>query len=193
MIKRCALLISVLTACNSHVRLTAPGPDAPLQERIEAHGRLAPLAAARALQAMVLPNGAVMASDRLNFLQLAGGQRVTHAEDLLPVVDADSPTAAAVAAGEEAQVTAAALAGSGYSVAAVGAGLQFGALFTEDSAGMLWTGVGLAAAGLIVGLVSTKYFRDAEDERESALILYERDLRAHLHLCVKDQQVVDCP
>src|SRR5579862_8296022 len=86
---RTSVVAVMVSGCgaHAHVRLAAPPADAPAAVMLATYDRLH----AVEIVAKHQRNGTV--SDYA--LDLADGTRVDHAEDLLPVVDADSTTARA--------------------------------------------------------------------------------------------------
>src|SRR5262245_10442890 len=91
---RAAFLLCLLAACvpKPHVRLEAPRADAPSGERVAAYERLEP----RVLdQTMIYDEHHNLVQSTNDSLLLGDGQRIYHAEDLEPVVAANSLTARA--------------------------------------------------------------------------------------------------
>src|SRR5688500_14150932 len=95
MTRVCLALLSIaLGACGEpHVQLQAPRAGAPLAERQRAYERLRPAGTSQRV-IVTTTDTSVSTSTRASVI-LANGQTIHHAEDMLPVVEADSPTAEA--------------------------------------------------------------------------------------------------
>src|SRR5688572_4054989 len=105
------VIATILTAgCHPHVQLQAPDTGAPPEVRMQAFAKLRPISMQQTAHYAVSRYGAVSyAGTSTDYMQLAGGTRVYHAEDILPVVTAGSAAARAAEAGQSAAGTASTL------------------------------------------------------------------------------------
>ncbi len=174
---------------STRVRLRAPSSSSPPAERQEAYQQLRPLGTAGAPDPT---NQLGLANEpRFPFLQLANGQRVVEPLDLLPVVDDDSLTAAAVKRAGEARDIAS-LAWTGGLLALTGGlvAVTLAPVLTTGgdlnsafaAVGLVVIGGGVALGGTVGISVATWFAGDAEAEKMSAFLLYDGDLRRHLAL-----------
>src|SRR5262245_10352001 len=92
--KACSVLClgsSLTAACHQHVALEAPTAAAPEAERVVAYSKLRPLSYHETKTTLTSDWAGVMTQRNVDYLQLAGGQRIYFPEDLLDVVPSDSP------------------------------------------------------------------------------------------------------
>lgn len=193
-----------LTACQAHVSLKAPPPEAPLEDRVKAYEELQRLSS---YELVSVRAGAVVSSAP-SYLQLRNGARVYHPEDLLPVL---APTSVAAQAATESQaargrfgtylgvgggigaaglIAVVALMASAPEVPGVGSP-EFGtALKARGERVGLGVGVGIAsvAVGLGVALIGNLIEgRPAADALRTAFETYDAGLRARLSLPAKGE------
>jgi hypothetical protein len=182
-----------------HQTLVAPSAAAPEAERIAAHERL--FARADAVSGV---RGGTMRTD---YLVLGDGTRIHHPEDLIPVVDAASPTARAAAKSAAASeswrrsrskgIVPWYVAGAGIGVGTV---LMFSGIHSDDGMALTLSGTGLMLGSLIGGLVAGlivegdagERYAEARDERVSAFATYNDDLVKRLALCAQGGDIVPC-
>ncbi len=181
------LLLSLLLTtfgCAPHVRLDPIDPAAELPRRQRAYDRLQPIGRGHDIYVKVVDDSVRHEIDTEK-LRLAGGEVVHHPNDLLPVVDPDSATAAAALQYEKWQsidtlsyVLAGTLLGASAGVAAAS-----WPELRDGSMGAIWAVGGLAfsavAVRTIFGLVSSSRMNRA---RREAFDAYPTDLREHLRL-----------
>jgi hypothetical protein len=179
------------TGCQHHVKLRASGPSAPLKQRLAEYRQLKPLTQVRS------PYLYLFSAVERHFLLLADGRRVYHAEDLLPVVRPDSPTARYIARVQRLRkiqfwVGLASMAATitGTVLAIVG--------FTGDDTPMGVTGCVVGGVGMMGGFNLAKLFdAQARDTALSAFTSYDRALRQYMGLCPVGEgdaaKVGDCP
>jgi hypothetical protein len=191
--QRLALLLVAVAgqvACYSHphVRLRAPEPDASAARRRAAYDALKPAEAGR-----VAPLGhPYRESDAIDYLVLGGGEQIYRPDDLIAVVEPDSPTARAARRHAAAERRSRAVMYVGGGVGLVG-GLVLAGGLAEDVQAFKATGVGLVGAGvLLAAIAGLVYFPRMRTEREAAFGHYEVDLRQRLRLCVQGFDLVDC-
>ena len=189
-------LIGHAAACGEpHVALEAPRPGAPLAERQKAYDRLRPAATTRTV--VTASDGSVSSATHSSVI-LANGQTVHHAEDMLPVVDDDSPTAEAARRHAHHDRWDSV----GWTVSTVGVLVALGSIAipvideldkTNPSPDIWWTGVIGGAVAVVVGS-SLSYYHGARarDARVAAFATYDAALREHLQLCVAGMRLVDC-
>lgn len=191
-----ALTSSLLGACSPpHATLTVPASRAaPPAERLQAFERYRPAATSNTV---VIQSGTAV-QQTTDFLVLADGTRIYHAEDLAGAVFPDSATARAAERSHQRYSRARMLSTIGWAAVAVGFGITLVPALTADhdeigsSTKGLTIGIGVAAVGIVVGLVGGASGRHAHDEKLSAFTTYEADLRTRLDLCVNQTEVVDC-
>ncbi len=192
-----ALLVSgALAGCAApHVALSAPAPDAPLQERVSAYERLSPVHATHD------PFSRSFRPISHESIRLSGGEEVHYAEDLLPVVPERSRTANSARKSAELRRSGAWIGNAGLVVGLAGAALTFGAILPfaggdREAPPVARTlgGVGVLAmvGGIVTMLVGKGKVNKADDEQMWASATYDADLRARLNLCRKDDMLVDC-
>jgi hypothetical protein len=185
----CGVVLVASGCAMSRVSLRpVPEATAPLKERQRAWEDLAP---SSALQTTYLQRGAVVGQS-LDYLILGDGTRVADPRDLLPAVDADSPTARAVARFEEKYDAARTQATAGWVIFGVGgvalsaSPLLLGGLGGSRDMSPAFVAIGASAAvmlvGTIVALVASGRLTDAGHERLSAFSTYPLSLRRRLAL-----------
>jgi len=199
---RLALLALMATsACHEHVQLRAPDQVASLEARVESYGQLRPLSMHQTHTTYLQGGVAVGSASRTDYLQLANGKRVYHAEDLLPLVPETSPTAVAAREAASKQATANTLIGVGITANVVGAGVMVGGIFSGMGEGnslgsampYIITGGVIVIAGSVMNLVSGSYRRSANDESTTAFTTYDASLRQRLGICLLNDQIIACP
>lgn len=193
----------VVAACTPaqrpHHALVAPSPTAPEAERLAAHERL--FARADAVSGI---RGAMSTE----YLILGDGTRVYHPEDLIPAVDAASPTARAAArsaaAAEAARRRQSKVDVAWYVATAgmlIGTSLLIAGVASDDGTTLATTGTGLiigsglggvTAGWLLAGDLRERHV-EAKEERVSAFATYNSDLVKRLELCEQGDDVVPCP
>lgn len=187
-----ALATAVLASCASpaHVVLEAPpAKSAPEAERRAYYVDHAPTA----MRAVSFPS---TWSDPVSFLIIEDGTRIEHPTDLLPVVEPTSPTALAAQRSQSQEEAAYWWTVGGSTAMAVGAFsplimplLAVGDLPGQPTDATLLTGLAATGTGLIMvaggGLalgVGVRAAIDAQRERETAFLTYDRSLRTRLAL-----------
>jgi len=192
-----AILIAILLASASwgcsipHHVLSAPSATASEAERIAAYERLF----VRASAGTVLTDGSAVVGST-DFLVLGDGTRIVYAEDLLPVVDPDSPTGRAAR-----RIRSGRARSHPWGMAG---GLSFGAgiitsvalvYYLKDD-GKVIGGFAGVTSGFVVGLafamVAIAKEGDLSGDRISAFTTYNSDLLKHLDLCVVGTRVRAC-
>ena len=170
-----------------HVALSAPPASAPPAQRIAAYEKLRPLPAAEAQTGIrgAAPTSVLRTSDTL---VLAGGPRVSQAEDLLPVLPKDSDTARVAERSGSRRSTASWLTAGGFALLAAGAIVAVSPFVVADQGSTInlepiYIGTGLVVLSLPVFLFSGAERRAAEDDRASVFESYEPALRQRLDLC----------
>ncbi|MEM9192341.1 MAG: hypothetical protein AAGF12_24415, partial [Myxococcota bacterium] len=195
------LLVSLvpLVGCRGHVQLSAPDRTAPLQARVQAYEELRPTLLQQTQNYHVGAFGAVSRGLRTtDYIITNGGERVYHPEDLLPVVDPDSPTAIAAEESDAKKATAAWLAPLFVGSIAAGAAVALTPyIVAEDvtEVGFIPLIVGIAiilVGGLGTGIPMLLIRQSAEDDAATAFATYGRSLREHLNLCTTDGRIYDC-
>ncbi len=177
-------------ASPSHVVLEAPPPKtAPEAERRAYYVDHAPTA----LRSVSYPS---TWSEPASFLIIEDGTRIEHPVDLLPVVEPTSPTALAAQRSRAQEEAAFWWTTAGTTAMAVGAFaplaiplLVVGDLPGQPSDTAMVTGLGISMAGLAVLAaggaalgVGVRAAIDAQRERETAFLTYDRALRTRLGL-----------
>ncbi len=200
-----ALVLCVsVGACASppHVELRAPSASASFEERAQALEQLH-ATSAHETHITYLRNGVPVGAARTtDYLQLNGGERVYHPEDILPVVKEDSAAAAAAERSAEATSTANTVQGWGWALTGVGPAVMLSSVFfiedaetSPDFSGM-WTvmaiGGVITIGGLITGLIGGSYRRQANDDKATAFELYNKALAQRLDICADGKALVPC-
>lgn len=179
---RLIIVAAVLSCgCHPHVRLDPVDPRADAEERQRIYERLQPIDRGRGVYVTLAEDRVEPALD-VEFLLLANGAKVYHADDLLPVVPVASTTARA---GEDyAQWRAIDTLSSGVGVALVSTGAVVAAAAipqSDDARVPAIVAVSFAATGIalrtVVGLIASSRMARA---RSVAFGNYGRDLRHHL-------------
>jgi hypothetical protein len=183
----------ILAACIPPSRaLTAPPRDASWDARSAAYQRLRPTSTH---QNDILDGDTGVAIDaRDHGLRLADGTHITQGAELIPLVDAGSPTATAVRRERRHETWRQRLLVAGVASLATGAAVTLASLFgAEDEPGpIFYSGAGLAAAGGVAAIVSLQFRRRAVDARLTAYRTFDASLRARLGICVRGTRLVDC-
>ncbi len=189
----------VTTACGGpHVRLSAPDASAPPKERLKAYGKLRPLSM-HETHVTTLQGGVPVGSYRqTDYLQLASGQRVYHAEDLLPVIPEQSVSAAAAREAESSLSTANTLQWVAVGLMVVGGMVMVASVTsapTDDGPNMtpVYVGGGIMMAGLPVFFWGSAERSSAQDEKATAFETYDSSLRDQMGLCADGKEVSPCP
>jgi hypothetical protein len=182
------LTLVTLIGCHAHVQLEAPSAGAPLPQRQAAYADLRPLSS----HGTITFRGAAHVSTTTDYLQLAGGQRVYHAEDLLAVVPAGSPTATAAEASASSRSLATILRTVGVVTMLAGSGISLAGVADTDDQTLLYAGIGVLGLGLLVFLLGGVPAGTANDEKNTAFQTYDAALRERLDLC-GDGEGADCP
>jgi len=180
--------LSLLVACQSHVELRSLPANPTPAERVNAFNALRPVGMTRTIN---VRNG----NEVERTIVLANGEEIAHADDLLPVVPADSATA------REARRYGRAnrrfkLAMLGFTVAAA-SGIYVFATADTDAAGRLEQpnktlgGVLLVGAAVLL-LSGGVYALRARAARDAAFASYEPTLLDSLKLCVDGLTVAPC-
>ena len=150
---------SALGGCQGHVTLSAPPRSASLHERVQSYTQLRPLSMHETHITYLSGGVPTGAARRTDYLQLANGQRIYYAEDILPVVDSASPAAVAAKEAESARDTGNTLFGVGIGGIVVGPTVMMLPLITGDTDDgkvnqtPLLVGAAISLAGVAVWLV----------------------------------------
>ena len=191
-------VIAVLSACGEpHVQLAAPAEGAPLAERQRSYQHLRPAGATQ--RVIVTTSDVSGSSSTRTSIILANGQTIHHAEDMLPVVAADSPAAEAARRHAHHRKRAS----IGYTLGTLGLLVALGSfaipLVQEldeqrpDSPDIWWPGVIGGGVVFLVGSgVAYHHGSRARDAQIAAFATYDESLRARLHICVEGTRLVDC-
>jgi len=198
--KLCSVLClgsSLTAACHEHVALQAPTSEAPEAARVEAYSKLRPLSYHETTTWMAGDLLGTTTERHVDYLQLAGGQRLYYPEDILDVVPLDSPAARAASDSRSNRQLGNGLQLGGAAALTAGIALALFSLFTVDASGNvnttpLYFGLGITGVGL--GLFTAAHFvgNSAADDASTAFETYEPSLRKQLDLCLEDEQVHDC-
>lgn len=190
------LAVLALSGCVAHVTLPAvPLASAPKEERVRALDELSPVVRTDPGSLMTRP---LFPQQQLGFLLLNDGLRVSDPMDLLPAVDAASPTAGFARAYEDAMGKATVWGGAWVAMFVAGVVLQGLALaqidqHPESSLPLLLGGSGVMLGGLVPMAVALVYGNQAAIERESAFQMYPRNLRQRLGLPLEPAQPAGPP
>lgn len=182
-VRSSVLVLPLLAACSHHVDLRAPDVSTAA-ERMASYARLRPEAIVRKGTFWRGDEArTTVAEDRLT-LVLGDGVRVTHPEDLLPVVARES--ASAVAAERAAEHRGRARwwsAASAVACTAGAAGVLSPAYTTEDRTAVMIGGAVAIAIGVVSGIFAVEAFEAEDDETDLAFERYDAALRERLALC----------
>ncbi len=197
MSSKIACLAACLLGCGAeHVALSAPPASAPPAERIAAYEKLRPLAAAEAQTGIrgAAPADVLRTTEEL---QLAGGPRVSRAEDLLPVLPRDSEAARAAESSGSRNSVAGWLTAGGFALLAAGVIVGVSPFVSTEKGESIdlkpvYLGTGLVVLSLPVFLFSGAERRRAEDERATVFESYEPELRRRLDLCSRATALEAC-
>ena len=196
--KLCSVVcLSLTAACHEHVALQAPSTNAPEPDRVAAYSKLRPISYHETKTVMSGDLLGVMTQRKVDYLQLAGGQRVYYPEDILEVVPTDSPAGRAASDSRSSRKLSSGLQLGGAASLTAGVALALFSLFTVDTSGNvnktpLYFGLGFSLGGL--ALLTGAHFvgNSAADEASTAFETYELSLRQQLDLCIEDDQVHGC-
>lgn len=181
-----------------HVALEAPGKAAPLAERQRSYERLRPAGTSQRIIVTTTDNS--VSSSTHTSVILANGQTVHHAEDMLPVVAADSPTAEAARRHAYHRKRAS----IGYTLGTIGLLVALGSVaipiiegIDEQPTGggpdIWWPGVIGGGVAFLVGSGVAYYNGSrARDAKIAAFATYDESLRQNLAVCVEGTRIVDC-
>jgi len=218
---RLLLLACGLSACQAHVTLLAPRADAPLEERVKAYQVLKPISS-HELVLITTQGGMVTGtSSTPSYLQLNGGARVYHVEDLLPVLPPDSAAARAAEVSQSATTKLRTAQGIGVGLGGVALVVTAVVLasgpaipnlpfpWTTDqfnqhqaalkaSTDQLVLGVTLGGAGVALGVLVALvggwiFGPTAADSQRTVFETYEQGLRDRLGLAAPDTRVPASP
>lgn len=182
------LAVCGTVGCHEHVALNAPEASAPVEERRQAYAKLHPLTMHETHTTYLQGGAPVGAIREVDYLQLASGQRVYYPEDLLAVVDKDSPAGQAAERSHSARSTTYTLRGVGVGGIVVGAGIMILPLMQDREPGEsinmtpMWIGGGIMLAGGLMQMIAGAYSKTANDEASTSFELYDEALRQRLDL-----------
>jgi hypothetical protein len=188
-----------LVACARppHVKLEAPPVDGTLEVRQAAFEELRPRSEFELESGIKggVPASVLRTSDRL---QLAGGAEVYYAEDLKPVLPANSRAYREADRESSHTTTAGILDVAGVVLLAVGTAVAISPFLTtsgDDSVDTkpIYIGTGVAVLSIPVFLFSGAQRRDARDAKANVFESYESALRQRLALCPVGGEVGACP
>lgn len=190
-------LALIPAACGEpHVQLESPGRGAPLVERQKSYERLRP--AGTSQRVIVTTSDASGSSSTHTSIILSNGETVHHAEDVLPVVPADSPTAEAA----RRHAYHRRWDSVGWTLSTMGVLVALGSIVIpvvneldepNPSPDIWWPGVIGGVVGVVVGSGIAYYHgRRARDSKIAAFATYDESLRAHLDICVEGTRLFDC-
>ena len=193
-------LAALLFACGPNRVVLRPVPEktAPLAERVRAFKDLAPESG---VQTTYFRNG-VQVGTLLNSIMLADGTRVEDPRDLLPAVDAASPTANYIRSFETKSTTATVASTVSYVGFGVGIGVMMVPLLLPVSSSSfdssrlligLGVGGGIALLSLIPLFIGMINAGRAQADRLSAFQSYPRSLQRRLALEEEDDVTKDKP
>lgn len=193
------LTTSVLLAgCmrGPHVQLSSPPASAPSEERLAAFENLQPQSTA----GTVTVAGSQPVAQTTDFIVLGDGRRVYHANDLVAVVPADSPTARAGRNSQAAQDRGDTWYKVALGIALVGVAMTTYSALTAGDPGdedfgpgpLFVVGLGVAGAGIGTGFFAGREYKIAHDERVTAFSTYRKDLMKGLDLCVDGLELKPC-
>jgi hypothetical protein len=190
----------MLAGCGGgpHVRISAPPASAPPQKRLEAYDRLKPLSM-HETHVTTLRGGVPVGSFRqTDYLQLADGTRVYQSEDLLQVVPEESPSATAAREADSKDSTADTLQVVAWGLIVVGGVVSLVPLATPPKEGEkmnltpLYIGVGMIMLSLPFFFWGGAERSAAQDEKATAIEMYEPALRDRLDLCAEGERLGPC-
>lgn len=185
---RLALLLLFVVACgHPHYSLSLPPPTASPLERLQAFYRLR----ASAVGTVTTCRGSSCSSNQ--YLVLADGREIWHADDLLPLVPPDSQAARdhreykRVKANQRLWVY-----GMFVGIAAGIAMIHYG--FEDDEpTDLMWTGVGVTAASVLIG-GGGAYITGLQGVGAKLRMFehYDDGLAAQLNICASGMAIVPC-
>jgi hypothetical protein len=185
------VLASCLVACSGHLTLQAPAANAPEEERLRAYESLRPVDRSMSRESVLSddPGRPARTTHKTNFVVLGNGQRVEHAEDLLPLVPPDSDMASDARASVGYHRLGTGLIILGVVATAATAFLVFSKDEGERFGPLLYGGS--AAGGLLLG--SGFAARVQSGHRASrAFTSYDLALRRRLDLCERRGVLSTC-
>ncbi|MFZ5891406.1 MAG: hypothetical protein ACOY0T_10170 [Myxococcota bacterium] len=189
-----------LLACGGSLPLSAPPQaDAPFQDRVLAYRGLRPLSLHETHVTYVSGSIPVGATRRTDYLQLANGRRVYDPADLLPAVEANSPTGVAIRENQSLRENGRLFGGIGLGCVALGTGVMFYPVADQLAnpnesfkTTPLLIGGGLLLAGTILVLIATGHYADANDAKATAFETFDGSLQQRLNVCVDNNRLVPC-
>jgi hypothetical protein len=188
-----------LVACGGapHVKLNAPPVDGDIKTRQAAFEELRPRSELEIESGIKggIPASVLRTSDKL---QLAGGAQVYHAEDLRPVLPANSRAAREAEKVSSRTTTAGILDVAGIVLLVAGTAVAISPfLITSGDENVdtkpIYIGTGVAVLSIPVFLFSGAQRRDARDAKANVFESYETALRQRLDLCPIGGEVGPCP
>ena len=188
-----------LVACAStpHVKLEAPPVDGDVELRRAAFEELRPRSAVEIESGIKggIPTSVLRTSDKL---QLAGGAQVYHAEDLRPVLPANSRAAREADKVSSRTTTAGILDIAGVVLLVAGTVVAITPFLTTSGdenvdTKPIYIGTGVAVLSIPVFLSSGAQRRDARDAKANVFESYESALLQRLDLCPVGGEVGPCP
>lgn len=194
----CALALLHAGCSEPHVQLQAPGRNAPLAERQRSYERLRPAGTSQRV-IVTTTDGSVSSSTHTSVI-LSNGQTIHHAEDMLPVVAEDSPTAEAARRHAYHRKRAS----IGTTLGTIGLLVALGSVaipiaqHVDDSPrsggpDIWWPGVIGGGITFLVGSGVSYYNGSrARDAKIAAFATYDESLRARLAICVEGTRLIDC-
>ncbi len=179
--------------CHAHVNLDAPTATASSRERLAAYERLRAISMHETHITYMRGNVAVGAERRTDYLQLEGGERVYHPEDVRPVVREGSPTWRSIDDYESSGNVITGLLIGGFVAVGAGTAISTAALVTNDGDGvppLVWAGVGVGGAGIIALAILPFIVQLQNDEKATVFETYNKSLIDNLDLCVVGDDAV---
>jgi hypothetical protein len=177
-----------------HVILKVPEADAPADERISAYERLSPRR--MRVRMVTTKRGAFTSSySEIDYLQLGDKTRVRHVVDLLPAVEATSPTAESIRESKSNANVARWLLFTGLGAIVGGFALtvnDFASHPTSRGVGF-YAGAGVGIAGIIALPTAVFFSGKAGQAKQQAMKSYDNDLLQRLDLCAGEDGAVPCP
>jgi hypothetical protein len=185
----------VVAGCHGHVALNAPPAGSDAAERIAAFERLQ----SRGRMDLVRTQHGRTIEQSAEFIVLADGRRVYHADDLIAVVGQDSPAGNAAAQSARARRKKIAWYTVGAAGMVVGVALLYATTLDTDLedpedglSGTFWASMGLSAAGALAVTVGLFYGREEKEARAAAFMTFDDSLMQKLDLCAEGTRVIDC-
>jgi hypothetical protein len=177
----------VLQACAAHLQLAAPAANAPGERRVEAYDELRPID-----YRLTHTTSAYGSYTDVDFVQLNNGVKVESAEDLLPLVPANSGAATSMRG-----VISSRQKNHWFALGGV-AGFLTGAIVTVaglagDSSTLRYGGAGLLGGALVCVSFTNYYAKQTNALTEQAYKQYDDALRRRLDVCKDGERIVPCP